>query len=316
MHALSWSEAFAWVLAAAFAASAVACSSTASHPLGLMVIDGGDCPADLCKPVDAGDTAAAAPPRPPVKADCVFKRRVRVDGQPDESKPVVIRGGVGVMMPPQFKRSRKALDLSPLAHPALVRMPIGKTDYTSPFAPGPGALWELGPMPSLGGKLTIIVTEDVDDKNGIISTLDGAGVTETSMSGGNWMLPVALRADLEAIYGDLPIDPARGQVILSIQESRLFGGDDAAPIAGVSVGASMADAVFVEGENGWETSGQTGKTGASGVAVIANVETDPYPGAEFELVCNREGLDPGLVFRVAQGIVSRPPVHAYGTLGP
>jgi hypothetical protein len=236
------------------------------------------------------------------QADCVISNTPEDLPMPS-SASIDISGSIGAMTPPKF--SPFPIDLVPLDRPAKVHVPLDTTDYVAPYDSVDG--WQLKGLPSGN---TIVMVEDIDDGNGVLNSVQDAIVQASSP----WALFATRRADLQAIYATdsaIQLDSEKAQIILSISSSDINGSH---PIPNLRFAAPLADAIFFDNADAGSGFGRDpAKTGPNGLAIIANITAESYPGQVVTLLCATGSTTQSFKFRTVRGAVTRASINLQST---
>lgn len=184
-----------------------------------------------------------------------------------------------------------------LAQPATVRCFFNKVDYTAVYEPDGGFVLTDLPFAEFG-----FWAEDIDDKNGLLSTYWPFGVKQASV---NAEVAVIARQEvvdiLASVSPPLTIDSTKALVLMTIVSQ-----------GGGGVGALVinppkpAEAVLYYVDDKWQRDLTTG-TGGDGMAMIVNMDANPYPGDSMVFTYHKpptaKGKTEGFV-PVAQGAIS------------
>ncbi|HQK18175.1 MAG TPA: hypothetical protein PLJ27_12000 [Polyangiaceae bacterium] len=213
------------------------------------------------------------------------------DGEPYDGPTGSVRGSLFLSNPPAFEITRPS-EYS-LLFPAEVAVWAFGEEYAAAYDPAEG--YHLEGIPT--GTWTFVV-RDIEEKNGLLQSVFERQVQEGLVE---WDIPVIGKNSFVVIYGSVSPtvirDPALAQVILSFESCESQGSKR---ISGVSVSSPLGGMVLVHDGLGWKYDEGSG-TGEYGVAVVANLPAESYPGSKVSMSYTFEGatypIEPFTVFR-------------------
>lgn len=212
-----------------------------------------------------------------------------------EGPTSTITGTIFGMEPPEFEVTQG--EKPSLTKPATISVYAFGTRYSAEYDPIDG--FELVDVPSIEGD---VLVEDIDSGNGILPSMIAAAIAGNP----SWAVPVTTRNSLVTIYGSqtpkLVLDEARAHVIINVTTCALMGG---LPIQGARVGVPTdSEGVVYHTDSGWVLNAPGG-TGSTGVAIIANIMTDEYPGEDITVGITIGDTTHELDFHITAGAVTR-----------
>jgi len=292
------------VLAGSLVALLSGCGGEESRPaaignsectgIGCTSPDGGN--PDVDQPDVVGD-ALAEVTEPDADFDAPETSLQDVIEEPYTGPTGTLTGTAFVSSPPTFPTVRT--DEYPLYFPATVAVWAHGVEYTAPIDPTAGFVLSGVPV----GPRTIVV-RDIDQQNGL---LDSALAVDVPEGESTVDLPAIGKNAFVVIYGVLepPVirDPSMAQVVLSFEACAANGGER---LTGVTVTPPMGSQTVVVRSGASWTAGTLSGTGDNGVAIIANVPAEPFPGSAVEASYTFEDQNyPIPSFTVFQGGVIR-----------